>query len=163
MVAPVKPPDASLVATEAGYRASYDGTGYGLMLLPAAVLVTALVGYFVYGIVVDPDPPSLGIVALFASVLSPIIWLLIYLTNKYSAAVQFSRTEITLATFLGKSSMTWANVDSVTFAAGSCAPILHSKSGQTMRPPSFNGAEVDFEQCLRRYLPGVVFSGDPPS
>jgi hypothetical protein len=86
------------------------------------------------------------------------IALLIYGAKEFTGSVELTPADITKATIFGQVSMSWTEIDSVTFAARSYAILLHAKSGQTMRLPRFNGCEADLERCLRHYLPKVEFS-----
>jgi hypothetical protein len=49
------------------------------------------------------------------------------------------------------------DVDAVSYGSWSHAASLHLKSGKSQRLPMFNGAEVAFEQRLKRYLPAARF------
>jgi hypothetical protein len=154
----IKAPQASLVATETGHRASYDGTGYGFILWPYSLLVLGLLCAVVYGIWVDPPPHAFGLALVAACLIAPMMALAIYLAQEFTGSVELTLTHITKATLFGKGSMNWQDIDSVSFAARSYAIALHTKSGRTMRLPRFDGCEADLERCLRRYLPEVEFS-----
>ena len=158
MSSATKAPEASLVATETGYRASYEGTGYGFILWPYVLVVLGLLCAVVHGIWVDPPAHTIGLALLAACLIAPMMALGIYLAQEFTASVEFTLTHITKATLFGKGSMNWPDIDSVSFAARSYAIVLHTKSGRTMRLPRFNGCEADLERCLRRYLPAIEFS-----
>lgn len=112
----LQPPVANLVARDAGYRASYDGTGYGFFIIPFAALLGILLASLTYSIIVDPGPNALQAVVFIACLLGPLVGLLIYVTGQYTASVEFTRNVITKATCFGRASMTWAEVESVRFA-----------------------------------------------
>jgi len=158
MPSAIKPPEASLVATDTGHRASYDGTGYALLLGPYAVLVLGLLCWFGYGLWVDPASRSAGVVFLAVGLSTPSILLLVYAARMFTRSVDFTSTHITTATLFGATTIQCADVASVTFSPRNGAVILHTKSGVAIQLPLLNGCEADLEQCVRRYLPGIESS-----
>ena len=158
MTSAIKPPEASLVATETGHRVSYEGTGYGFILWPYAFLVIGLPCAVAYGLAVDSLSNSATVAVVCACLLAPLIALLIYAAKEYTASVELTKLHITKSAVFGKHSLNWTEIDRVTFAPRSHAILLHAKEGQTMRLPRFNGCEADLERCLRYYIPKVEFS-----
>jgi hypothetical protein len=154
----IKPPEASLVATETGHRVSYEGTGYGFILWPYAFLVIGLACATAYGLAVDSLPNSVTVAVFCTCLFAAMIALLIYAAKEYTASVELTKLHITKSTVFGKRSLNWTEIDRVTFAPRSYAILLHAKTGQTMRLPRFNGCEADLERCLRHYIPKVEFS-----
>ena len=87
MTSAIKPPQANLIATETEHRASYDGTGYRLILWPFALGVLGVLGAVVYGFWVDPPLHSL-IWALFTACLfAPMMALLLYLAREFTGSL----------------------------------------------------------------------------
>ena len=152
MTSAIKPPEASLVATETGHRVSYEGTGYGFILWPYVFLVISLPCAVAYGLAVDSLSNSATLAVVCACLLAPLIALLIYAAKEYTASVELTKLHITKSTVFGKHSLNWTEIDRVTFAPRSHAILLHAKEGQTMRLPRFNGCEADLERCLRYYI-----------
>jgi hypothetical protein len=149
----IKPPEASLVATETGHRVSYEGTGYGFVLWPYAFLVICLACAVAYGLAVDSLPNSVTVAVVCTCFFAPMIALLIYAAKEYTASVELTKLHITKSTVFGKRSLNWTEIDRVTFASRSYVILLHAKTGQTMRLSRFNGCEADLERCLRHYIP----------
>ena len=151
------PPQASLVATETGYHASYEGTGAGFFVCLCALLLGGFLCTFVYLEAVDSSSRAAFPVIFFSALLAPFAALFIYMGKEFTAVVDFTPTRITKKTIFGSASMNWTDVASVSFAPRSYAIVLHGKSGQTLRLPRLAGCEADLEQCVRRYLPEIDF------